>query len=182
MIDFRIKTFGNFCNSAPFLHVSAGSHTLWTGNISGHVEIHCRIPTCQPITVSGIGKLDGEHGVYDTYVDEEGSIINDKYLRILDISIHGVSMENQWLNNLDLVCETGSGKFAPNAFWSNGRLVFEVDEPVLDWIIDQKYLQFVQDFDIVLDAKSGHDRFYYGPMIKQIQKIRSMLNDSHPDL
>jgi hypothetical protein len=182
MIDFGITAFGNFCNSAPNLRISAGPCVLWSGDISGHREIRCKIPTRELITISGIGKVNGEHGVYDTYVDEQGCIVNDKYLKILDVSIHGISMENQWLDNLDLISAAGMQKFKSNTFWCNGQLTFSVDEPVLDWIIEKKYLQFTQNGNLVADARSGQDKFNYRPMIEQIQKIKSLLNDSYPNL
>jgi len=177
MIDLCIDAFGNFCNSSPVLNIRAGSKVLWSGEIFGYQQIRCKIPTHTHIVVGGIGKVNGEQGVYDTYVDELGNIVNDKYLKILNVAINGIGMDQQWLNNLVLINEFDSRKFDCATFWHNGEVSFDVHEPVLDWIIEKKYIQFTQHLDARLDAKSGQDKFYYQPMIKQIQKIKSMLND-----
>jgi hypothetical protein len=182
MIDFCIRAFGNFCNSSPVLQVASGAQVLWCGKVSGYKEIQCQVPLHQSIVISGIGKISGEQGVFDTYLGEQGTIVNDKYLQILDISINDISMGQHWLTNLDIISDVGHQKFISSTFWFNGKLCFSIDEPILDWIIEKKYIQFSQNSDFDVDFRSGQGKFDYRPMIKQIQKIKSILNDSDPNL
>jgi hypothetical protein len=184
MINFKILTFGNFCNDPPFFSVSIDNIPVWEGTITGKQEISLDIDsTPVEISLSGIGKKDGKNGLYDTYIDEDNNIINDKYLVIEDILFNDISMGKSWLQSQAMFTEQGNrNSFVLSTFWNNGKVTFTVNEPLLDWIIQEKFINILSSSNREYVQRSGETKFDYRLVIEKIKIIKELLNDKNTDI
>jgi hypothetical protein len=128
------------------------------------------------ITLSGIGKKTGEDGNWDTVIDENNKIVQDKYLVVKDILIDKISMGSDWIKTLQV--EPVQHKQPPfTGWWQNGSVSFTLDLPVLDWIIQQKFINAQLPTMSDTNARSGDDRFDYDYIQRKIVAIKKIISD-----
>lgn len=173
-----LTLYGNSCNTDPVLQIYAGQDTIWNSAVSGDVELSVEIPVATIIRIVGIDK--NLHS--DTHVDVSGKILNDKYLLIKDIKINNISMGIIWMQNLIAKYHNRKSKFLSLGFWENGEISFEIEEPLLDWIIYQKFIQFENNKLMDINDRSGQAKFNYASIQQKLTRIKDLINDKNFDL
>ena len=66
--------------------------------------------------------------------------------------------------------------------YSNGYIKFEITEPVLNWVIEEKFIKQEKKIDLEFHARSGQRRFEYDYIQEKIRSIRQKINDQNSDL
>lgn len=119
------------------------------------------------VSFAGINKLSGENNIWDTILDENGNILKDKSILINDISINSISMGDIWIRSQSF----NSGTFNYKGFYENGELNFSIENPVLDWIITEKYIknQIINNTEMY----DGSDKFDHKNILNKINHIES---------
>lgn len=166
MIRFSLIGVGQ-----PKVSILINKDILFEGIIDGLHELDCpvELKDGDVVTVVGINKRNGEDGVWDTIVDSNGNIISDKYLVINNIMINNISMGREWISSINSL-----GNFESNSIYKNGELKFIAQEPLLNWIIEQKYINKKSD---VVDSYSGAGKFDYEYIRNRIDAIKQLLDD-----
>jgi len=173
-----LSLYGNSCNNDPVLQIYADQDKLLDIAVAGNIEISVEIPVAKTIRIVGIGKDLGK----DTQVDEFGKILNDKYLLIKDLKINNISMGITWLQDLTVKYQNRESKFLSTGFWENGEISFTAQEPLLNWIIHQKFIQFENNQTMDISDRSGQLRFNYGSIQEKITCIKNLINDKNFNL
>lgn len=184
MIPVEIKAFGNWCNHAPYLEIFDRTRLAWHGTVVGHTVIEFDVDLPTTISIRGIHKQQGEHGVWDTYVDGDAHIMNDLYVRIDDISIDGISMGQDWLQHLRIKYLDGQQAcFSGSYFGDNACIGFDIATPLLTWIIQQKFMQDINSDEASNTRKrSGQEKFDYQPLRARIAQIRRLIDAQDTDI
>ena len=173
-----LSLYGNSCNNDPVLQIYADQDMLLDTAVTGNIEILIEIPVAKIIRIVGIGKDLNK----DTQVDESGKILNDKYLLVKDLKINNISMGIIWLQHLTVKYHNRESEFLYTGFWENGEISFTIQEPLLDWIIHQKFIQFENNQSTDINNRSGQFRFNYTPIQEKITCIKNLINDKNFNL
>jgi hypothetical protein len=104
-------------------------------------------------------------------------IIADKWLSINNIWIDNISMGPEWVRSLTLSNDTGTQQFLDRTWWNNGSISFSIELPLLDWIINEKFIKVEQNIVASHDARSGERKFDYGYIQEKIKTIQTLIND-----
>jgi hypothetical protein len=107
------------------------------------------------IKIERYGKTFG-----NTQVDEQGKIIQDQILEIIDIKIDNISIPKFLIYQntrfeFDKQSHVGSCYFGPNGVWT-----FDFETPLIEYILDQKIIheaKFNQDYLLPWSYKLGPD-------------------------
>lgn len=174
-----LTLYGNPCNTDPVLQVYAGENVILNSAVSGDVELAIEIPVATIIRIVGIGKNLNS----DTYVDEFGKILNDKYLLVKDLKIDNISMGITWMQSLIVKYHNRESEFLSLGFWENGEISFKIEEPLLNWIIYQKFIQFENNKSLLdINDRSGQFKFNYTPIQQKLTRIKNLINDKNLNL
>jgi hypothetical protein len=178
-MKFTLDLFGSKCNNYPIIDILQNQQSIFSGEIieSTKIELDLSVVAGDIITIQGINKQSGENGIWDTVVDDQGQVLQDKYLLVHNIWFDDIPMESEWLKNLTAVYTTHSEKFNSCGFWQNGFVEFSIHLPLLDWIIEEKYIKLEQAQDFLANQRSGENRFEYDFINERIHYIRKLLND-----
>jgi hypothetical protein len=178
-MKFKIKLTGSKCNEYPYLTILHNQQVLYSGSIinSTILEFDIELQETNLITFQGINKSQGENNKWDTQLNDSGQIIADKSLLINNIWFDNISMELEWIRSLTLVTKTGKEPFSANGWWDNGTINFSIQVPLLDWIIQEKFINVEQNVVAPHDARSGDQRFDYNYIREKIKLIRKIMND-----
>jgi len=84
-------------------------------------------------------------------------------------------MTAEWLKTLDIHFSDRVEKFTNTGFYSNASIHFNISFPLLEWIIEEKFVKTAQAKN--KSGYSGADRFVYDTIKKKIDNIKKMLND-----
>lgn len=160
-MNLSLDLVGTFCNSWPHLKIYINDSLLFDNCIIDCQTVDLSIPDSPTYNVAmqGIKKQFGENNVWDTRVEND-IIVADKTLEIVDLRINNISMSINWVCGL---AENFNG-----VFYKNQTLTFTVVTPVLDWIIEQKYINAQSS----AAPFSGGDRFSHQNIINRINSIK----------
>jgi hypothetical protein len=159
----------------PRISILINTDVVYEGIVDGlaYIDIPVELKDNDVITLVGIGKRNGEDGVWDTKVDFSGNIISDKYLIINNITIDYIAMGSEWISSINSL-----GNFESTSIYKNGELSFVVHEPVLDWIIEEKFIKPEQkELSNRADSYSGAGKFDYNYIRNKINAIKQLLDD-----
>jgi len=119
------------------------------------------------VSIRGINKLSGKNNIRDTIFDENGKILKDKSIIVNDISINSISMGDPWVRSQSF----NAGTFTFGGFYENGELSFIIENPVLDWIITEKYIK--DQITNNTEMYDGSDKFDHKNILNKINHIES---------
>jgi hypothetical protein len=178
-MKFKLNLTGSKCNEYPRLTILHNQQLVYSELIEEVVEVNLDIELQKnnQITLQGINKAQGENGKWDTQVNNIGKIVADKWLSINNIWIDDISMGPEWIKSLTLVNEVGTQQFLDRTWWNNGSISFSVELPLLDWIIDEKFIKVEQNIVVPHDARSGERKFDYAYIQEKIKTIQTLIND-----
>lgn len=185
VVKFGISATGHKCNTFPELTILQNDKIVYSGFVENksQILIDLDLANSDIITIKGIGKSFGQNNIWDTKIDEFNNIVEDKILVIHDISFDGISMGTEWLKNLDAVVDNQQVKFSNTSFYFNGHINLTVNLPLLDWIIDQKYIKPAKQLNTGKEKLgSGANKFIYTDVTKYITKIKALLNDENTSM
>jgi hypothetical protein len=178
-MKFKLSLFGSRCNEYPRLTVLHNRQVVYSELIvnSADVEIDLDMQEVNLITLQGIDKSQGVNGKWDTQLDKDGQIVADKWLTINNIWIDNISMGTEWIKSLTLVTGTDEYLFLDKTWWDNGSIDFSIQMPLLDWIIQEKFIKVEQNVIVPHDARSGEGKFDYAYIQEKIKDIQKIIND-----
>lgn len=178
-MKFKFSLTGSKCNEYPRFTVLHNQQIVYSGLIeeSTEVELEIELQTHNQITLEGIDKSQGDNGKWDTQLDKDGQIVADKWLSINNIWIDNISMEPEWVKSLTLVDSNGTQQFLSRTWWNNGSISFKIELPLLDWIIDEKFIKVEKNTVAPHDARSGERKFDYVYIHEKIKAIQTLIND-----
>jgi hypothetical protein len=82
------------------------------------------------------------------------------------------------MQSLTLVYDNNTKeKFLNNTFWNNGSVNFSIQTPILDWIIQEKFINLEENIITPHHARSGERRFDYMYIQEKIKAIQKIIND-----
>ena len=179
VMKLKLNLSGNKCNEYPRLTILHNQLVIYSGliNESIEVELDIKLQKDNLITLHGIDKSQGKNGKWDTQIDNNGQILADKSLCINNIWIDNISMGQEWIRSLTLTNDAGQEKFLTRTWWNNGSISFSIQEPLLDWIIQEKFIKAEKNIITTDDARSGERRFDYEYIQEKIHTIRKIIND-----
>jgi hypothetical protein len=85
-------------------------------------------------------------------------------------------MGHEWIRSLTLV-NNNHEKFLTRTWWNNGSISFSIQEPLLDWIIQEKFINSEENTIAPRHARSGERRFDYMYIQGKIKAIRKIIDD-----
>jgi hypothetical protein len=180
-MKFKLSLIGSKCNEYPRLTILHNQQVVYSGLIvdSAEVEVDVTLDTQEVnlITLQGIDKSQGVNGKWDTQLNKDGQIVADKWLTINNIWIDDISMGPEWVRSLTLVNGTGKQLFLSKTWWDNGSIEFSIQMPLLDWIIQEKFIKVEQNVIVAHDARSGERKFDYAYIQEKIKDIQKIIND-----
>lgn len=178
-MKFKLNLTGFKCNEYPQLTILHNQQVVYSELIvdSSEVEVDLSLQEFNLITLQGINKSNGENGKWDTQLDDDGNIIADKRLLINNIWIDNISMETEWIKSLMLSTDTNTQQFLDRTMWNNGSISFSIELPLLDWIINEKFIKVEQSMVASHDSRSGEQRFDYVYIKEKIKTILTLIND-----
>jgi len=179
-MKFKLSLTGSKCNEYPRLTILHNQQIMYSGLIEESVEVELDIELQKDnlITLQGIDKSHGQNKKWDTQLNEDGQIIADKWLAINNIWIDDISMGQEWMQSLTLVYDNNTKeKFLNNTFWNNGSVNFSIQTPILDWIIQEKFINLEENIITPHHARSGERRFDYMYIQEKIKAIQKIIND-----
>lgn len=142
-VNFKISLYGNYCNSWPEISLSIGEfYKVYI--VEQTVEIDLTLDLAQPtvLTCGLVNKSFGNNNVWDTTVDSNGNITNDKYIKINDFRLNDVSILN-FLHKYVYQTNNESMYVYDNTLRFNGEWNIPLTVPVYNWIImERKFLNY----------------------------------------
>ena len=173
LTNIKFDLFGSYCNEFPEILILHNNNVLHSGFVdsTAQLEFNIEIADNDLITVNGIGKSHGENNKWDTVLDQNGSIVSDKFLVINNILLDNIPMELPWIESL-----SSTGNFINHTFYSNGSISFTIRLPILDWIIEEKFISVEQQTGNE-DVYSGSNRFDYKYIQNKIDSIKKLFDD-----
>jgi hypothetical protein len=176
-MKFTLELFGSKCNTYPTLDILLDQQSIFSGEIVeiARLELDLALTSGSVITIKGIDKKSGENGIWDTVVDSNGAILQDKYLLVKNVWFDNIPMGTEWIKGLTAVYNTHSEKFNSCGFWQNGYIEFMINLPLLDWIIEEKYIKKELAEDFSMNQRSGEKKFEYQYISEHIREIKKLL-------
>ena len=166
-----LNLYGNKCNDYPTVNIQLNNSTVYSCTVIDNmfIDLPVYIQDGDVIKIHGIGKRHGEDGVWDTKVDSQGNILEDKFLRIDSITIFNLAMGKEWIRSINNGSDT---------LYDDGTIEFTIRKPFTDWLIEEKYIKQEQNTpDNLASSYRGHGRFAYAEIEKRIAAIKTLLND-----
>ena len=178
-MNFKLELFGYKCNEYPQLTIMYNQQTVYSGMIEEKtiLEFDLKLQESTTITLQGINKSQGENGKWDTKLDDNGQIIADKRLTINNIWFDNVGMGQEWIRSLTIINNNGAEQFSSSTWWNNGSINFSIEYPLLDWIIQEKFIKVEKSIGTSSDSRSGEGKFGYKYIEEKIKTIRQIIND-----
>jgi hypothetical protein len=66
--------------------------------------------------------------------------------------------------------------------YANGSIQFKITSPVIDWIIEEKFIKQEKKLEFESHARSGQYKFEYEYVTEKIQSIKKIINDKNLNL
>jgi hypothetical protein len=102
-VEVSIRLLAFFCNSWPQLRIIFNNNIIYNDYVVDTVTINLKLD-CNDLTnyliLEGIGKTNGENGIWDTKLSLDGSIQSDKKLLIEKITFNQIDMGECWIKSL----------------------------------------------------------------------------------
>lgn len=161
-MKLTLELCGSFCNSWPQIDIYLNDLLYFSGEIVNRQVINIEVPDNSEYAVKiiGIDKKFGENNVWDTRV-VDGKIVEDKTLSFIEILIDDVPMGLEWIRKLHTELFSGT-------LYTNATLTFTIKTPILNWIIDEKYI----NNQTSAATFSGGNKFSYDKIINKINSIK----------
>lgn len=112
-------------------HKSIRLENLSSGITTGQLEVI--FPTTVEILITGKKE-------FDTEVDEQGNIISDKYIKLTDIRVDGLSVDDNYLARFVEFDTLEHGKIITNYFGFNGKALINFMPTPFQWLVGTKKL------------------------------------------
>lgn len=176
-MKFTLELIGNKCNNEyPHLTITHNQKILYSDYVKEKTSLEFEIELHEHniITLQGIKKSRGENNKFDTIVDSSGTIIEDKHLLINNICFDNIAMSDQWIQHLPFCTEDNETFTCDMGMWNNGYIEFNIGLPLLDWIIQEKFIKFDQTQPSA-NEYSGGARFDYKYVQEKINLINQLL-------
>lgn len=157
----------------PSISILINKKLVYKNIIDGSLNISLPIEISENTTVDliVIAKHHSEGRIHNTIKDEQDRILEDKFLTINDIVIDQISMGTEWIKSINTI---ENNKI--NSIYNSGKISFTINVPVLDWIIDEKYIK--QQSNLTSNnSYSGLGKFDYSYINDKIAYIKKLLND-----
>jgi hypothetical protein len=175
---------GNHCNEYPCLTIYYNKDNIFCDYIYNQtvLEFDVDFSDIGIITLSGIQKSNGLNDKWDTVLDNTGQIVKDKNLQINNISVDNIDMGTPWINRLPMCKENNETISCQSGMWDNGSIQFAIKAPVLNWIIEEKFINPVIQHQSPIKNFSGQDKFDYEYIRHKIKSIKSIIHDQKSNL
>ncbi len=175
---------GNHCNEYPFLTIYYNKDNIYCDYICNQtvLEFEVDLSDIGIVTLSGIQKSNGLDGKWDTMLDNSGQIVKDKNLQINNISIDNIDMGKPWINCLPMHKEHNKTIPCQAGMWDNGSIQFAIKPPVLNWIIEEKFINPTVQHQHSDKDFSGQDKFDYEYIQRKIKSIKHLIHDQKSNL
>ena len=139
--NISLTIAGYYCNGWPNIKISLNNKTLYNGNINDKIVFNfdnLDFNENNTLSIEHYGKRLGEDNVWDTEVDENNTIIRDKYFTISDISINNISLKEIWHHGSFSNDQTINEHV--NEIFFNFNVLYTLDfkTPFYNWVIDKK--------------------------------------------
>jgi hypothetical protein len=179
--EFSIELIAVHCNTWPQLQITCDQTILFDDEVQNYQKLTFTIPindTRCNIKLIGIKKDN------DTKMDTDGRIVEDKSLRIHAILIDGINMGDEFIRHLKFNDNHKSeSKFLSQTFYSNGHISIDIEQPILDWIIEKKFISLLPTYSTsTCKYETTFSKFEYASLNEKIAKIEKLINDKNPNL
>ena len=177
-MNFKFELYGSACNGYPLLTVAHNNKVVYSDAIVENQTVELDLLPAQTnlISLSGIGKKNGENGLWDTVIDKHNQVVQDKYLVVKNILIDNIPMGHDWIKTLRFESlHDNDSVFL--GWWQNDSVSFTVELPLLDWIIEQKFMNNHPTTGSDINARSGDARFDYDYIQDKIAAIKKIISD-----
>jgi len=178
-MKLKIDLYGSKCNEYPKLTILYNQTIIYSGYIEESVslEFELKLQDNSTITFRGIDKLLGQNNKWDTAIDANGEIYADKYLIVNNIWIDNIGMGQEWIRDQWLINDSGKEKFSGGGWYKNGSVSCLIQLPLLDWIIEEKFIKFERHKTMSSADRSGDAKFNYDYIQEKINIIKKIIND-----
>lgn len=134
----QIDFVGQACHGYPLINIDINGTTLFHNEIvdSMSVKLDCVLQDNNRVTISLLNKQNGPD-VYDTVIDEQGNILQDKNCKIVDIYLNKAKV-SFLLHNLVYNYADGQREFIYGYMSQNGSYTIDFPKNVFDWIIESR--------------------------------------------
>lgn len=177
-VKIVINLQGTFCNNWPCGQVDINGNTVFNGQIKDEQLIEFCL-SCQDhgsIVITHYDKQNGDNGIWDTKIDEDGNILEDRAIIIKDIVINDVSIV-EYIQQWPLIDDAGKSH-TTTYIGFNGTMTIPFRCPVYDWIIDNLLAHKIYESqrDKVIDNSSGLNMFSYAEDIKELREFQDLIS------
>jgi hypothetical protein len=169
------------CNRWPWLQITCDQSILYDNEIHGGQNLTLTIPFENNLCNI---KLIGIKKYHDTKIDSDGKIIEDKSLRIDNISINDINMGDEFIRHLNFKDEQGNEiSFLNQTFYLNGSISIDINQPIIDWIIEKKFIVLLPTYgNSTAKYETTFSKFEYKLLNEKIAKIEALINDKNLNL
>ena len=167
MIHLELEFTATHCNSWPSIQILGNQTIIWQGIVEQTQYLDFFLPQKSThIEIVGLGKSQGENNVWDTKVDDNGRIVEDKTLALKTVKINTIDMKQAWIDRLPGI------KYG--VWYENTTTEFTIKEPVIDWIIQTKFIDRPQDKSIMYN--NFDTKWNYSVLQDRIASLKNKLN------
>jgi hypothetical protein len=175
MTTLKLKLFGSFCNEWPNIKVSLNNDIYYNGPIkeSKLITLELSLPKHNQLTVEHYGKSFGDNRRWDTKLDDQGVIYQDRAVRFEDLILDDVSLK-KYIVTFPFVSEQTyyTDYFGHNGYWN---LTFET--PIYEWIIKQFIVPHKPTPLGYVNETSHSNVFDYSNDLVEIDEIEQYLKE-----
>jgi hypothetical protein len=172
-MNLEIKAQGFFCNTWPVLTITQNG-TKFEYSVENETDVSIVLDNA-PFQLGMYNKSFGTNRVWDTKTDNNGNIVQDKFIKFTKISIDDVSVLPLLIKIDYNSKEQGCHIVHDACLRFNGDWHFPIGDNPYDWIIDTTYQQtneyrdtsYFSDYTIINN---------YSEHYQYITKIRNLLD------
>lgn len=127
-----------FCNYWPEIELLANEQTLWRGYIKKRAAIAVEFPALpyNRVCIKYLNKRNGPD-VWDTRVDDQGSIVEDQYCVLTGLMINRARCD-WFIERIPYRRAEGQQEFTFGYMAFQGSLEFDLPRDVYQWIVEQR--------------------------------------------
>lgn len=179
-----IKIIPFYCNQWPELTVQFNDKNIFCKNISEEqtIDLILNHQSENRLKIGLSNKRFGIENIWDTQTDQDGNIISDLKLILVDVLIDGISIIDILLKNMYHTNNTSGQPQNNKKIYSDGNInfngffEFKYSLPLLNSIINQK---FKIPVDNNVSYFSNYTKaFHYDNDLKIIEEIEEILNET----
>jgi len=181
MNKLQLFVSGEWCNSWPILNISLNNLTIFKDEVKKECNIDINLDSLSEknniLHIGMEGKKMGEQNIYDTIVDDNGTIVKDKYISIHNICIDEVEISKllttyyvENLNHPHTIHDTHS------IISYNGYYEIQYSLPLYDSLIQSKFNNNIkrEHKSYFSDTSSV---FEYSKQNKLIEELEKIINE-----